>query len=201
MKLFYSTGACSLSPHIVLQELGLPFEAIKVDLKTKKTQQGEDFSKISKKGYVPHLVLDNGEHLSEGVAIVQYLADLKPEANLIPKAGTFERVRMQEWLNYISTEIHKSHAPLFHPELGETVVAAYSDKIKQAYQYVADQLGNKKFLLGDQFTVADAYLFTVLSWAKYVKIDLNPYPTLLAYIGRVADRPQVQAALKAEGLA
>ena len=118
MKLFYATGACSLSPHIVLKELGIAFELEKVDTKTKKTQSGEDFTKISSKGYVPHLILSNGEHLSEGVAIVQYLADLKPEANLAPKAGTMERVRLQEWLNYIATEVHKSYYPMFRPETG-----------------------------------------------------------------------------------
>ncbi len=200
MKLFYASGACSLSPHIVLRELGLNFELEKVDLRTKKTERGEDFSQISLKGYVPHFITDNGEHLTEGAVIVQYLADLRPEANLIPKHGTMERVRVQEWLNYIGAEVHKSFTPLFNPEIVSTTRDIYTAKLKKSFDYISAKLSNNLFLMGETFSVADAYLFTVLNWATMVKIDLSPWPTLVDYSKRVAARPKVQEALKMEGL-
>lgn len=201
MKLYYSTGACSLSPHITLREAGIPFQLEKVDLKTKKTQSGEDFTAISSKGYVPHLILENGEHLTEGVAMIQYLADQNPESSLAPRNGTMERVRLQEWLNYIATEVHKAHFPLFHPDTGTAAADVYTSKLKKAYDYLTISLMNKNYLMGDNFTIADAYLFTVLNWAGFVKIDLGPWPVLTAYLQRVSERPKVKEALKAEGLA
>lgn len=201
MKLYYTPGACSLSPHIILQEAGYKnYELIKVDLKTKKTQYGEDYNNIAEKSAVPLLVLDNGEVLSEGVAIIQYLSDERPQANLAPKNGTFERIRLQEWLNYIATELHKGHYPLFHPEAGSTAKEIYLDKLKKSYNYVSDKLKNKKYIFGDEFTIADAYLFTVLSWHKYINLDLEQWPVLAEYKKRVESRPKVQEALKAEGL-
>ena len=200
MKLYYSTGACSLSPHIILREAGIPFLLERVDMKTKKTQSGEDFTLISKKGYVPHLVLDNGEHLTEGVAMVQFLADQYPQSELAPKNGTMERVRLQEWLNYISTEVHKSHFPLFHPETGAAAAEIYTVKIKKTYDYLSAALKDQNFLLGENFSVADAYLFTVLNWAGFVKMDLSPWPVLTSYMNKILQRPKVQEALKAEGL-
>lgn len=200
MKLYYSAGSCSLSPHIVLQEIGLPFEIEKVNLKTKTTETGVDFNTINEKSSVPTLVLDNGETLTEGVAIVQYLADLKPETKLAPQNGSFERVRLQEMLNYISTEFHKSHSPLFRPEFGEAAAEVATQKIKKAYDFLSSKLKSKPFLLGDTFTVADAYAFTVINWHNAVKIDLSAWPTLVDYQKRIAARPAVQAAMSKEGL-
>lgn len=200
MKLYYTPGVCSLSPHIILEELGLTYEAEKVDLKTKRTETGKDYTAIAEKSAVPLLVLDNGEKLTEGVAIVQYLADLKPEAGLAPKNGSFERVRLQELLNYIATEFHKAHSPLFMPGCGEAAVEIYTKKIKSAYSYLSEKLKHKPYLLGEQFTVADAYGFTVINWHNVVNIDLSPWPVLVDYQKRIAARPAVQAAMRAEGL-
>lgn len=200
MKLYYSPGVCSLSPQIVLQELGVSYEAEKVDLKTKKTETGADFKNIAEKASVPLLVLDNGEALSEGVAIVQYLADTKPERGLAPANGTLARARLQEMLNYIATELHKSHFPLFHRECGEAAAAIYAMKVKNAYDFLSRKLKNSPYLLGDQFTVADAYAFTVINWHSYVNIDLSAWPVLVEYQARVAARPAVQAAMRLEGL-
>ena len=199
MKLYYSPGACSLSPHIVLCEAGLPHELIKVDLKTKKTEHGDDFNAINPKGYVPTLVTDDGEVLTEGPAIVQYLADLAPAKNLAPAAGTMARVRLQEWLNFISTEVHKGFGSLFRNPLAEwqEVVRA---TLAARCAYLARVLEKQPYLLGEQFSVADAYLFTVLNWSQWVKIDLSPWTALIAYQARVAARPGVQQALKKEGL-
>lgn len=200
MKLYYSPGVCSLSPHIVLNELGLDYELEKVDLKTKKTESGKDFNTINAKSAVPVLTLDNGEQLTEGTAIVQYLADMKPESGLAPKSGTFERVRLQEWLSYIN-EMHKTHAPIFHSdESGEQAKEVYLGKLKKMYSYISDRLAGKQYLLGDQFTVADAYLFTITNWHNFIDLDLSPWPVLVAYQKRVAARPSVQAAMEAEGL-
>ncbi|HEU5046781.1 MAG TPA: glutathione transferase GstA [Rickettsiales bacterium] len=200
MKLYYTPGVCSLSPHIILCEAGFPFTLEKVDLKTKKTSSGKDFNQINPKSVVPVLELDNGEILTEGPAIVQYLADLKPEANLAPQSGTMERVRLQEWLNFISTDMHKSHWAIFHvAEAGEQAKQAYIGKIKKNYDFVADKLKGKQYLLGDQFTVADAYLFTILTWHKAVVTDLLAWPVLVDYMKRVSARPHVQEALEAEG--
>jgi glutathione S-transferase len=199
MKLYYSPGACSLSPHIILCEAGLPHELIKVDLKTKKTEHGDDFNAINPKGYVPTLVTDDGEVLTEGPAIVQYLADLAPAKNLAPAAGTMARVRLQEWLNFISTEVHKGFGSLFRnpPAEWQEVVRA---TLAARCAYLAGVLEKQPYLLGEQFSVADAYLFTVLNWSQWVKIDLSPWTALIAYQARVAARPGVQQALKKEGL-
>ena len=199
MKLYFSPGTCSFSPHIVLREAGLDIELVKVDLKTRKVvSDGSDFSAINPKGYVPVLELDNGERLTEGPAIVQYLADLKPAANLAPPAGSFERVRLQEWLGFINSELHKGFGPLFKPN----TPAEYKDIARQNLStrlgYVADQLAGRDFLTGERFTVADAYLFTVIGWGKWVGIDIAQWPALLAYQERIAKRPSVAAALAAE---
>ncbi|MBI2308765.1 MAG: glutathione transferase GstA [Rhodocyclales bacterium] len=199
MKLYYSPGACSLSPHIALCEAGLAHELIKVDLKTKKTELGDDFYATNPKGYVPALQLDGGEVLTEGPAIIQYLADLVPATGLAPAAGTLARVRLQEWLNFIATELHKGFSPLFRnppAEWKETVRAGLAGRLA----YLAPMLERQPYLMGDAFSVADAYLFTILNWAKWVKLDLAPWPALGAYLARVAARPGVQKALKTEGL-
>jgi glutathione S-transferase len=201
MKLYYSPGACSLSPHIVLNEAGLPYTAEKVDLKSKKTESGADFITVNSKGAVPALVLDGGGVLTEGAAIVQYLADQKPESGLAPRAGTLERYRLMEILNYIATEVHKSFGPLFNPMASAELKAGAIANLEGKFNWLSGFLGDKKFLMGDGFTVADAYLFTVLSWTGHVKMDLSRWPSLAAYVARVAARPKVQATLKAEGLA
>jgi glutathione S-transferase len=201
MKLYYSSGACSLSPHIVLREAGLPFDLEQVDLKTKKTKSGKDYNAIAEKSAVPLLELADGEFLSEGVAIVQYIADLAPQAKLAPANGTIERVRLQEWLNYISTEMHKTFGPFFRADtFGPGAIEFLRGKLTKNFDYLSGKLQDKQYLMGDQFTVADAYLFTVLNWTNWVKIDLSPWPVLVAYQERVAARPAVQAALKEEGL-
>ena len=200
MKLYYSPGACSVSPHIVLLEAGLPYTLEKVDLKAKKTAGGADYLAINSKGAVPALELDDGRVLTEGPAVVQYLADLKPETGLAPRAGTFERYQLMEILNYITSEVHKGFGPLFNPatsaEVREATVAALAKK----FDWLTGYLGKKNFLLGDTFTVADAYLFTLLNWTGFVKIDLSKWPALAAYHARVAQRPKVHAAMKEEGL-
>jgi glutathione S-transferase len=201
MKLYYSPGACSLSPHIALREAGVAFEAEKVDLGSKQTEGGADYRAINPKGYVPALHLDDGQVLTEGPAIVQYIADLKPGSKLAPASGTHERYRLQEWLNFITAELHKSIGSLFNAKMPKE----WQDQVKEAignrFDFLSKQLEGKAFLTGDGFTVADGYLFTVLGWTKYVGIDLAKWPVLQAYVGRVAQRPAVQAALKAEGLA
>ena len=201
MKLYYSPGACSLSPHIVLRESGLAFTLEKVDLRDKKTESGADFSAINAKGHVPALALDSREVLTEGPAIVQYVADRAPEKQLAPAAGSIARYQLQEWLNFISSELHKSHAPLFMPNTPSDYKPVLLQTIGTRYSYIAQQLEGKNFLLGDTFTVADAYLFTILSWAGHVGVDLSKWPILQQYQQRIAARPAVQAALKAEGLA
>lgn len=200
MKLYYSPGACSLSPHIVLREMGLTFELEKVDLQSKKTESGSDFRSVNPNGYVPLLVLDDGQVLTEGPAIVQYLADRAPEARLAPEAGTMERYRLVEWLNFISTELHKAFAPLFNPKTPEEWKAIVNDLIAARLAYVEKKLDGQAYLMGDNFTVADAYLFTVLSWGKWVGVDIGRWPTLQSYTNRISSRPTVQAALRAEGL-
>lgn len=198
MKLYMSPGACSLSPHIVLREAGLPFELERVDLRSKKTARGRDFLEINPKGYVPVLELDDGQRLTEGPVIVQYLADLRPESQLAPAAGTMQRYRLQEWLSFITSEIHKQYAPLFHAESSEDWKQAARTKLGQRYEWVSKQLAGKAYLMGERFTVADAYLFTVLRWAKGVRIELAAWPPLPDYLARVAARPQVVEALRAE---
>lgn len=200
MELYYTPGACSLSPHITLLEAGLPFALRKVDLKVKQTESGEDFTGINGKGYVPALKLDDGYVLTEGPAIVQYVADRNPAAGLVPAAGTPERYRMQEMLNFISAEIHKLMGSMFNqaqtPEWREQVKTTLGKRL----DWLARQLAGKTWLMGERFSVADAYLFTVLNWAGMVKFDLAPWPLLQQYCARVAQRPKVIEAMKAEGL-
>ena len=200
MKLYYSPGACSLSPHIVSRELGLAVELKKVNNKDKTFDGGGDFRKVNGKGYVPALELDNGQVLTEGPAIVQYLADQKPDAGLAPKAGSFERYKLQEWLNFITSELHKSFSPLFRPNTPEDYKPVVKENIGNRLQWLDQQLAGKDYLMGKTFTVADAYLFVVVGWSKHVGIDTSKYPNLSAYLARVGARPKVQEALKAEGL-
>lgn len=200
MKLYFSPGACSLSPHIVLREAGLAHTLEKVSLASKTTASGTDFRTINPKGYVPALQLDNGEVLTEGPAIVQYLADLVPAKGLAPAAGSFERYRLAEWLNFISTELHKSFSPLFQPDTPAETKQAARARLEARFGFVAERLAGKDYLLGNQFSVADAYLFTVLGWTAHVKLDLAPWPVLQAYQQRVAARPAVREAMTAEGL-
>ena len=200
MKLYYSPGACSLSPHIVLREAGLAFEPVMAPTKTHKLQDGTDYYTINPLGYVPMLELDDGTRLREGPAIVQYVADQVPNKNLAPAAGTLPRYRLQEWLTFIGTEIHKSFSPLFNPDMPEDGKKIYRDRIANRFAFVDKELANKPFLLGEQFSVADAYLYTVTRWAKPMSIDLAPYPNLSAHNERVNARPAVQEALKVEKL-
>ena len=200
MKLYYSPGACSLSPHIVLHESGLAFEPVLASTKTHKLQDGTDYYTINPKGYVPLLELDNGERLSEGPAIVQYIADLVPAKKLAPPAGTMARYRLMEWLNFVSTEVHKSYSPLFNPAMPEEGKKVYRDRLITRYRYLDQQLAGKSYLMGDEFSVADAYLFVVTSWAKHVGVDVTGFGNVMAFMERMGKRPSVQAALKAEGL-
>ena len=200
MKLYFSPGACSLSPHIVLLESGLPFESEQVDLRAKTTASGDDFTAINPKGYVPALRLDGGLVLTEGPAIVQYVADLAPEKHLAPLAGSLGRYKLAEWLNFISTEIHKSFGPLFKPDASEEMKQAARANLAKRFPTVAAALEGSLYLMGDQFIVADAYLFTVLNWAAKVNVDLSPWPALQRFQQRVAARPAVQQALREEGL-
>lgn len=201
LKLYYSPGACSLSPHIALCEAGLQFELEQVDTKAKKTKAGADFLAINPNGYVPALKIADGQVLTEGPAIVQWIADQRPESHLAPANGTFERSRLQQWLNFISTEIHKSYSPLFSAETPEAYKTITKDKLFKRYAYVNDQLKGKHFLLGNHFTVADGYLFTVTNWANFLKLDLSEFREVAQFSDRVHSRPKVLQALKAEGLA
>ncbi len=200
MKLYYVPGACSLSPHIALIEAGLPFTLEKIDFATKKTTAGADYLTINPKGAVPALQLDDGRVLTEGPAIVQYLADLKPDSGLAPRAGTFERYQLMEILNYITSELHKGFSPLFNPKISADWKASALLNLDKKFAWLSSFLGNKTYLMGNTFTVADTYLFTVLSWSSHVGIDLAPWPVLTAYQARVAQRPKVQQALREEGL-
>ncbi len=200
MKLYFAPGACSLSPHIVLREAGLEFEPVMTSTKTHKLQDGTDFYTINARGYVPVLELDNGERLTEGPAIVQYIADQAPAKNLAPAAGTMARYRLQEWLNFTTSEIHKTYSPLFNPDVPDAYKTMAKAKLMDRYRWVDSQLEGKSYLLGDAFSVADGYLFTVTNWAKHVALDLSGFKNLGAFMGRVAARPAVQEALKAEGL-
>ncbi|NIE73665.1 glutathione transferase GstA [Pantoea sp. Ap-967] len=200
MKLFYTPGACSLSPHIVLNELGLPYTAEKVDLKQHTTASGADFYAINAKGYVPALQLDNGEVLTEGPAIIQYLADQKPQAGLLPQAGSLERARVQEWLNFIGTELHKTLAALFNPSITPEARSKTVETFGKRLGVVDKALQGKDYLSGQHFSVADAYLFTIVNWAPMLKVDLSPWPAVVAFQKRVASRPAVHKTLEAEGL-
>ncbi|MEQ8346014.1 MAG: glutathione transferase GstA [Sneathiellaceae bacterium] len=201
MKLFYSPGACSLSPHIVLREIGVDFEIEKVNLAEKKTESGADYRQINPKGYVPALQLDDGEVVTEGPAIVQYLADTNGKTDLAPANGTMPRVRVQEHLTFIGTELHKSFSPLFQKDSSDDMKAAAKARVSQRLGIVEALLSDgRDYLTGETFTVADAYLFTVSNWTKPTGIGLDDWPHLKAFNGRVAARPAVQAAMKAEGL-
>ncbi len=198
MKLYYSPGACSLSPHIALHEAGLAHELVKVDLKAKKTENGDDFTKINPKGQVPALQLDNGDMLTEGPVIVQAIADKAAGKNLAPAAESNDRYKLQEWLNYTTSELHKNFGPMFSPMLADEAKAFFKDRVMGKFKYVDGVLAGHDYLMGKQFTVADAYMFTMLTWADRMKFDLSAMPNLLAYKARVAARPKVQAALKME---
>jgi glutathione S-transferase len=200
MKLYYSPGACSLSPHIALREAGLDFTLEKTDLKSKQTTSGGDIRRDNPKGMVPVLVLDNGDVLTEGPAIVQWIADQNPDAELAPAAGTMPRYHLMEWLNFITSELHKSYSPLFNPNAPEEYKAIARTALAERYAFVNDKLAGGPYLMGRQFTVADGYLFTVTNWARIVKFDLTSYPNVVAFQERVRARPKVQEAMKAEGL-
>jgi glutathione S-transferase len=200
VKLYFSPGACSLSPHIVLRESGLPFELEQVNLQTKKLKSGGDFLEVNPKGQVPVLKLDSGDILTEGPAIVQYIADQKPESGLAPKSGTIPRYHLQEWLNFITSELHKSFTPLFKPNTPEEYAKISKENLANRFGFLDKELGKRQYLMGDKFTVPDAYAFTVVGWSKYKDIDLSRWPNLKGYMDRVAARPKVQEAMKAEGL-
>lgn len=200
MKLYYSPGACSLSPHIALCEAGLSFEAVLASTKTHKLADGTDYYTINPLGYVPLLELDDGRRLREGPAIVQYIADQAPASKLAPANGTFERYKLQEWLTFISTEIHRTFSPMFNPATPAETKSGALDRLKLRLGWVDGELAGKNFLMGDQFTVADGYLFTVTNWAGFVGLDISGFKNLLAFRERVGARPAVVAAMKAEGL-
>jgi len=199
-KLYYSPGACSLSPHIVLREAGLPFDLVMASTKTKKLADGTDFNTINPKSYVPVLELNDGQRLTEGPAIVQYIADQVPAKNLAPAAGTMERYRVMEWLNFITSELHKGFSPLFNPAMPEEAKALSRARLSDRLSWVNQQLEGRDYLMGAQFTVPDAYLFTVAGWGQYVGVDISGLKHLGAFMARMAARPAVQEALKAEGL-
>lgn len=200
MKLYYSAGACSLSPHIALQESGLAFEAIAAPTKTHQLPDGSDYYKINPLGYVPLLELKDGTRLREGPAIVQYIADQVPEKKLAPANGTMARYKLQEWLTFIGTEIHKGFSPLFNPAMPAEAKTIAKTKLEERLKWVDGELTGKSYLMGDQFTVADGYLFTVTNWTNFVGMNISGLPNLTAFMARVGQRPAVQAAMKAEGL-
>lgn len=200
MKLYYYPGACSMAVHIALREAGIAFDLDKVDLAKHKTADGEDFYKINPKGYVPALRLDDGQVLTEDAILLQYVADQKSASGLAPKAGTMERYRVMEWLNFISSEVHKTLGALFNPKITpewkDNQIALFGRRC----DFLVQQLGGKPYLTGDKFTIADAYLFTILGWANLFKLDMSKWPALQSYAGRIAARPAVKEAMKAEGL-
>jgi glutathione S-transferase len=200
MKLYYAPGACSLSPHIALLEAGLPYELVKVDLRAKKLENGDDYLKINPKGQVPALALDSGELITEGPVIVQMIADRAPAKNLAPGRDSVERYKLQEWLNFINGELHKNIGPLFNPALSDDAKAVFKDRAIGKFKYLDGQLAGHDYLMGQQFTVADGYLFVMLNWAERMKFDLSGLSNLMAYKARVAARPKVDEALAKEGL-
>jgi glutathione S-transferase len=200
MKLYYSPGACSLSPHIALLEAGLPYDLVKVDLRAKTTENGDDFLKVNPKGQVPALALDSGELVTEGPVIVQMIADKASARNLAPARDSAERYKLLEWLNFITSEVHKNFGPLFSPVLSDDAKAFFKDRVMGKFKYLDGVLAGHDYLMGKQFTVADGYLFTMLCWAERMKFDLSAMPNLMAYQARVAARPKVQEALTKEGL-
>lgn len=200
MKLYYSPGACSLSPHIVLREAGLPFDLVRVDVKTKKLADGGDYFAVNPKGQVPALLLDDGDVLTEGPVIVQFVADTAGNTKLAPAAGSRARLRLQEWLNYITSELHKTFAPLFRPDTPAEFKAIAKANLMRQFAYLDKALAGKDYLLGKDFSAADAYLFTIMNWRKFHHLDIAQFPTLTAYLDRVAARPKVKEAMQAEGL-
>ncbi|HZS64216.1 MAG TPA: glutathione transferase GstA [Xanthobacteraceae bacterium] len=200
MKLYYAPGACSLSPHIALREAGLSFELERVDNKTKRTERGQNYLAINPKGVVPALALDDGEILTEGSAIVQLIADMAPAKKLAPPAGTMERYRLQEWLNYIATELHKGFGPLWKPNVLEDYKKTVKETLAKQFAFTDERLAGRGYVMGDTFTIADGYLFTILNWSKFHNIDLSPYQNLSAFMQRIAARSGVQKAMQAEGL-
>ncbi len=200
MKLYYSPGACSLAPHIVLCELDLDFDLVRVDLTSKRTAQGEEFRKINPLGYVPVLELNDGTRLLEGPAILQYLADLMPEKRLAPPWGRLERYLLQQWLNFIASELHKTLSPLFWPNLADETKQIFRQRLHERLNFVSEHLAKHPYLLGEHYSVADAYLFVTLSWRKPLGLDFSPWPGLIAYSERIAERPAVKQAMQEEGL-
>ena len=200
MKLYYSPGACSLASHISLRETGLPFDIDQFIASTGKTASGEDFKQVNPKGYVPTIRMDDGSILTEGAAILQYIADQNPASSLAPKAGTMERYRLQEWLTFIGTELHKTYSPLFNKAVSPEVKTRAHDLLTRRLGYVETQLVSKPYLMGERFTVADAYMFTVVRWSDRVGFDLAQFPKTKEYLAKISARPAVQAAMKAEGL-
>ncbi len=200
MKLYYAPGACSLSPHIVSREAGIDLELERADIAQKKTETGKDFWSVNPKGQVPVLETDDGQKLTEGPVIVQYLADQKPGSGLVPAPGTIDRYRVQEWLNFVGSEMHKTYGPLFRPTTPEEFKVLSREVLGRRIAWLDQQLAGKHYLMGDKFSVADAYLFTVLRWSPRVGVDLSKSANVVAYMDRVAARPKVQEALKAEGL-
>jgi glutathione S-transferase len=201
MKLYYAPHTCALAPHIVALEAGLSIAAEQVDLRTHRTAAGDDYRAVSPLGYVPALQLDDGEVLTEGVAIMQYLADCAPDSMLAPPPGTFARVRLQESLNFIATELHKTFSPwLFHPETGEAAQSYARARVRERFALVERQLGRSEYLLGGYFTIADAYCFTIVGWSKAARIALEEYPALASYVRRIAARPAVRNAMRSQGM-
>ncbi len=200
MKLYYSPGACSLAPHIVLNEAGYAYEVEKVDLATKKTATGGDFLAINPKGYVPAIALDDGQLLTELQVLLRYLADQKPQSNLMPKPGTMERYRVEEWMNYIATELHKGYSPLFRPNTPEEYKTIARENLAKRLALLDKALASKQYLMGNAFTAADAYAFTILRWSPFTKVNLSPYANIKAFMARMEARPKVQQTLKEEGL-
>ena len=198
MKLYFNPSVCSLAPHIALREAGIDFELVKVDIRAHTVADGSDYYKINPKGYVPVLMLDNGELLTEGSVISEYIADLNPAANLVPPHGTMARTRLREWMAFIATEVHKGFAPLFNPSMTEELKAMTRTRLAGRLEWIVGQLGDKTYLMGDTFTIADAYLFTVLGWGKWTGVDIAQWPTLVSYVARIAARPKVIEAMAAE---
>ncbi len=200
MKLYYAPGACSLSPHIALLEAGLPYDLVKVDLRAKKLENGDDYLQVNPKGQVPALGLDNGEVVTEGVVIIQMIADQARDKQLAPGRDTAERYKLQEWLNFITTELHKNFSPLFQPAIPDEVKTFFRDRLMSKFKYIDSQLAGRDYLMGNQFTVADGYLFVMLAWADRLNLDVSGLSNLTAYKARVAARPKVKEALTKEGL-
>jgi glutathione S-transferase len=200
MKLYYAPGACSLSPHIALLEADLPYDLVKVDLRAKKLENGDDYLKVNPKGQVPALALDSGELVTEGPVIIQMIADRAKDKSLAPARDSAERYKLQEWLNFITTELHKNFSPLFQPVIPDDVKTFFRDRLMGKFKYIDSRLAGQDYLMGKDFTVADGYLFVMLAWADRMNFDLSGLPNLTAYKARIAARPNVQAALKMEGL-